>query len=199
MGFPSLGSWVTYGLGSVSDNLPAYCVMLQPEGSTSGGAPCWGMRSCRRRTREMLRRGGTDPQPQATGRCRQRAAAAHARSHRPDESARSRSRRHGTGGSHRIVRSSLSACKATLRRRLTPARNCGNAGSLRRRRKRTNEFRLAPAARARLVERGVRFVQLYSGGGPIMMQWDAHDDTNLTHEKMCGFVDKPIAALLKDS
>ena len=32
MGFPSLGSWVTYGLGSVSENLPAYCVMPQPEG-----------------------------------------------------------------------------------------------------------------------------------------------------------------------
>ena len=42
MGFPSLGSWVTYGLGSVSENLPAYCVMLQPEGTPEGGAPCWG-------------------------------------------------------------------------------------------------------------------------------------------------------------
>src|SRR5262249_14244407 len=41
MGFPSLGSWVTYGLGSVSDNLPAYCVMIQPEGTPEGGAPCW--------------------------------------------------------------------------------------------------------------------------------------------------------------
>src|SRR4051794_33752578 len=41
MGFPSLGSWVTYGLGSVSDNLPAYCVMPQPEGVPEGGAPCW--------------------------------------------------------------------------------------------------------------------------------------------------------------
>src|SRR5437588_7784462 len=42
MGYPSLGSWVTYGLGSASDNLPAYCVMLQPEGTPEGGAPCWG-------------------------------------------------------------------------------------------------------------------------------------------------------------
>jgi uncharacterized protein (DUF1501 family) len=64
--------------------------------------------------------------------------------------------------------------------------------------KRTNDFGSRCLLARRLVERGVRFVQLYSGGGPIMMQWDAHDDTNLTHEKMCGFVDKPIAALLKD-
>src|SRR5260370_35799862 len=42
MGYPSLGSWVTYGLGSGSENLPAYCVMLQPEGTPEGGAPCWG-------------------------------------------------------------------------------------------------------------------------------------------------------------
>src|SRR6478672_3644739 len=41
MGFPSLGSWVTYGLGSESENLPAYCVMPQPEGVPEGGAPCW--------------------------------------------------------------------------------------------------------------------------------------------------------------
>ncbi|HMF11380.1 MAG TPA: DUF1501 domain-containing protein, partial [Gemmataceae bacterium] len=42
MGYPSLGSWVAYGLGSASDNLPAYCVVLQPEGTPEGGAPCWG-------------------------------------------------------------------------------------------------------------------------------------------------------------
>src|SRR5262245_13215005 len=41
MGHPSLGSWVTYGLGSVGENLPAYCVMPQPEGVPEGGAPCW--------------------------------------------------------------------------------------------------------------------------------------------------------------
>jgi len=50
----------------------------------------------------------------------------------------------------------------------------------------------------RLVERGVRFVQLYSGGGPISMQWDAHTDLQANHEKMCGITDQPIAALLKD-
>ena len=42
MGFPSLGSWVTYGLGSESDDLPAFVVMTQPEGTPEGGAPCWG-------------------------------------------------------------------------------------------------------------------------------------------------------------
>ena len=42
MGYPSMGSWVTYGLGSESDNLPAYVVMPQPEGTPEGGTPVLG-------------------------------------------------------------------------------------------------------------------------------------------------------------
>jgi uncharacterized protein (DUF1501 family) len=48
------------------------------------------------------------------------------------------------------------------------------------------------------VERGVRFVQLYSGGGPVAVQWDAHDDIDANHEKMCGLTDQPVSALLTD-
>ena len=42
MGYPSIGSWVTYGLGSESDNLPAYVVMPQAEGTPEGGTPMLG-------------------------------------------------------------------------------------------------------------------------------------------------------------
>src|SRR5262249_8103284 len=42
MGYPSVGSWGVYGLGSGSDNLAAQCVMAQPEGTHEGGATCWG-------------------------------------------------------------------------------------------------------------------------------------------------------------
>src|SRR5207244_311148 len=47
----------------------------------------------------------------------------------------------------------------------------------------------------RLVERGVRFVQLYSGSGS---KWDAHSDVEGNHSKHCQETDKPIAGLLKD-
>jgi uncharacterized protein (DUF1501 family) len=50
----------------------------------------------------------------------------------------------------------------------------------------------------RLLERGVRFISVYSGGGPLVTQWDAHDNVNTNHGKMCGHVDQPIAAFLKD-
>ena len=51
----------------------------------------------------------------------------------------------------------------------------------------------------RLVERGVRFVQIYSGGGPVSVQWDAHSNLVENHEKMCGMTDLPIAGLLAGS
>ena len=43
----------------------------------------------------------------------------------------------------------------------------------------------------RLVERGVRFVQIYSGGGPVSVQWDAHSNLVENHEKMSGMTDLP--------
>lgn len=51
-GHPTLGAWLAYGLGSPSENLPAFCVLLQPEGTPEGGAPCWGLAICRPPIRE---------------------------------------------------------------------------------------------------------------------------------------------------
>src|SRR5262249_26843889 len=62
-------------------------------------------------------------------------------------------------------------------------------------RKETADFGTRLLLARRLVERGVRFVQVYSGGGPLITQWDAHDDINSNHEIMCGHVDQPVAAL----
>jgi hypothetical protein len=64
--------------------------------------------------------------------------------------------------------------------------------------KRTQDFGTRCLLARRMVERGVRFVQIYSGGGPVSMQWDAHSHLKANHEKMCGLTDQPVAALLKD-
>src|SRR5262249_2236121 len=50
----------------------------------------------------------------------------------------------------------------------------------------------------RLVERAVRFVQVYSGGGHNDQNWDAHGDVFANHTLHCGETDKPIAGLLAD-
>lgn len=62
----------------------------------------------------------------------------------------------------------------------------------------TAEFGTRCLLARRLVERGVRFVMLFSGGGPVSTQWDAHDNVVTNHEKMCRWTDKPTAALLQD-
>jgi hypothetical protein len=62
----------------------------------------------------------------------------------------------------------------------------------------TSEFGGRCLLARRLVERGVRFILLFSGGGPVSAQWDAHDNVVTNHEQMCRWTDKPIAGLLRD-
>jgi hypothetical protein len=200
MGYPSLGSWVTYGLGSVSDNLPAYCVMIQPEGTPEGGAPCWGSGFLPAVYQGTLLRKGPSPilnlkPPAEVSPDRQRRTLDLLKRMNEDDLD--------------PEDTELAARIATYELAFRMQRHAPEAVDLARETERTRrayglddprtaEFGSRCLLARRLVERGVRFVQLYSGGGPVAMQWDAHDDVNANHEKMCGFVDKPIAALLKD-
>lgn len=63
---------------------------------------------------------------------------------------------------------------------------------------RTEDFGRKCLMARRLVERGVRFVQLYSGGAHNDDNWDAHGDLERNHNYHAGNTDQPIAALLKD-
>src|SRR5207302_513037 len=64
--------------------------------------------------------------------------------------------------------------------------------------KRTADFGRKCLLARRLVERGVRFIQVYSGGAHNDDNWDAHSDMVKNHTKHAGDTDKPIAGLLKD-
>ena len=63
---------------------------------------------------------------------------------------------------------------------------------------RTEDFGKKCLMARRLVERGVRFIQIYSGGAHNDDNWDAHGDLELNHNKHAGATDKPIAGLLED-
>jgi hypothetical protein len=65
-------------------------------------------------------------------------------------------------------------------------------------RPRTADFGKKCLLARRLVERGVRFIQIYSGGAHNDDNWDAHSDMVVNHTKHAGDTDKPIAGLLKD-
>jgi hypothetical protein len=200
MGFPSLGSWVTYGLGSVSDNLPAYCVMLQPEGTPEGGAPCWSSGFLPTVYQGTLLRRGSSPILNL----------------KPPADVTPQRQRNTLDLIQRMNQVGLdpndtefAARIATYELAFRMQQHAPEAVDLSKETattktayglddKRTADFGTRCLLARRLVERGVRFVQLYSGGGPLVTQWDAHDDINGNHEKMCGHVDKPIAALLTD-
>jgi hypothetical protein len=200
MGWPSLGSWVTYGLGSVSDDLPAYCVLLQPEGAPEGGAPCWGAGFLPAVYQGTMLRKGANPilnlkPPADVSPERQRRTLDLLRSMNetgldPDDGELS-----ARIASYELAfRMQSHAPEAVdLSRETAAMRTAYGLDD-----KRSADFGTRCLLARRLVERGVRFVQLYSGGGPLVTQWDAHDDVNDNHEHMCARVDRPIAALLKD-
>jgi hypothetical protein len=200
MGYPSLGSWVTYGLGSVSDNLPAYCVMLQPEGVPEGGAPCWGAAFLPTVYQGTLLRRGSSPilnleRPAGVSLERQRRTLDLLQRMNQEDLAPDDSELQARIATYELAfRMQQHAPEAVdLSRESTHTRAAYGLDD-----PRTADFGTRCLLARRLVERGVRFVQVYSGGGPLITQWDAHDDLNSNHENMCGRVDRPIAALLRD-
>jgi hypothetical protein len=200
MGYPSLGSWVTYGLGSVSDNLPAYCVMIQPEGTPEGGAPCWGAGFLPAVYQGTLLRKGSSPilnlkPPADVSPEQQRRTLAFLQQMNEVDLDPKDSELTARIATYELAfRMQQYAPEAVdLSRETTATRTAYGLDDAH-----TADFGTRCLLARRLVERGVRFVQLYSGGGPLITQWDAHDDINGNHEKMCGHVDKPIAALLHD-
>ncbi len=62
----------------------------------------------------------------------------------------------------------------------------------------TDDFGRKCLLARRLVERGVRFIQIYSGGNHNDHNWDAHGDLVLNHTKHAGATDRPIAGLIQD-
>ncbi len=200
MGHPSLGSWVSYGLGSVSEELPAYCVMLQPEGTPEGGAPCWSAGYLPAVYQGTVFRNGPSPihnlrPPPGMTAERQRRTMELLRKLNEDGLEKDDTELQARIASYELAyRMQRSAPEAVdLARESAATRKLYGMDD-----KRTADFGTRLLLARRLVERGVRFVQVYSGGGPLVTQWDAHDDLNPNHEKMCGHVDRPIAALLKD-
>ena len=199
MGRPSLGSWISYGLGSENDSLPGFVVLPDPGGGVKGGPPAWGngyLPATYQGT--TLRPTGTPivdlaPQP-AISAAQQRATL---------EYVQSLNRRHllqrgpSTELDARIEAYELayrmqSAAPAAVDLGDESAETLALYGVGE---KHTDEFGRRCLLARRLVERGVRFVQLYSGD---TNGWDAHNDVAKNHTDYCRRTDKPVAGLLTD-
>jgi Protein of unknown function (DUF1501) len=200
MGHPSLGSWVIYGLGSEGENLPAYVVMTQPEGTPEGGAPCWSAGYLPADYQGTLFRGGPAPivnlrPPAELSLPQQRNVIDLVRAMNEQELDPADTELSARISTYELAFRMQSAAPEAVDLATESQRTKAMYGLDD---PRTVEFGTRCLLARRLVERGVRFVQLYSGGGPVAMQWDAHDDIDANHEKMCGLTDKPVAALLTD-
>jgi hypothetical protein len=200
MGYPSMGSWITYGLGSESENLPAYVVMPQPEGTPEGGAPCWGAGFLPAVYQGTVFRPGPNPivnlqPPAGVTPERQRRTLDFLQSMNEMDTLDSDTEMAARISSYELAfRMQSHAPEAVdLTKESQSVRKLYGIDQ-----KHTAEFGTRCLLARRLVERGVRFVQIYSGGGPVSMQWDAHSNLVANHEKMAGMTDLPVAGLLAD-
>jgi hypothetical protein len=201
-GFPSLGSWVNYGLGTVNQNLPGYVVMLDHRGGPISGPPNWsnGFMPATYQGTQFRTQG--DPilhltAPKGITKEQQR--------NQLDLLAKLNE----SHGARLADNSELAARIASYELAFRMQSSAPEAVDLTRESAETRRLYGLDNPRAerfgrrcllarRLVERGVRFVQVYSGGGHNDENWDAHGDVNKNHELHCGETDQPIAALLTD-
>ncbi|MBK8979622.1 MAG: DUF1501 domain-containing protein [Planctomycetes bacterium] len=201
-GAPCLGSWVNYGLGSPNENLPGFVVMLDETGGPISGAKNWSagympatyqgvvLRPRGEPILDLDRHGDTD---RATQR-------------RMLDALRGFNEEHAAA---RADNSELGARIASYELAFRMQQHAPEAVDVDAEpehvkrlygldSERTARFARKCILARRLVERGVRFVQIYSGGNHNDANWDAHGDLVANHSYHAGATDRPIAGLLQD-
>jgi hypothetical protein len=199
MGRPSLGSWVGYGLGTENQNMPAFVVMPDTGPGIKGGPPAWGSGFLPAAYQGTVMRSGTSPilnlrpQPGISPQ-RQRGALDLIRrlNVRHLEARDFNDELQARVSSYELAYRMQSAAPeiVDLSDETHETRRLYGIGA-----GETDEFGTRCLLARRMVERGVRFVQLYSGD---TNGWDAHKDVEENHGRLCRRVDKPIAGLLAD-
>ncbi|MBL9094804.1 MAG: DUF1501 domain-containing protein [Planctomycetaceae bacterium] len=201
-GHPSLGTWITYGLGSENENLPGYVVMLDKTGGPISGPKNWSsgyMPAAFQGT--VVRASGTPIHdldlPESMTRAAQRRMLDRLRAKNQEHQAQHAD---NTELAARIASYEL-ACK--MQQHAPEAFDLtGETAETHKLYglddKKTEDFGRKCLLARRMVERGVRFIQVYSGGAHNDDNWDAHTDIVANHTKHAGNTDKPIAGLLED-
>jgi hypothetical protein len=202
IGRPSLGSWSVYGLGSENQSLPGYVVMLDKRGGPISGQPNWSSGFMPSVFQGTLFRPQGNPILDLQG-----------PQHLDREAQRSQldllARLNDQHLKQRPGGSDLTARIQSFELAYRMQAEAPEAVDLTREthetlteygvgQQPTDEFGRNCLIARRLVERGVRFVQLYSGGGHLEDTWDAHESIEKNHGQHGAEVDQPIAALLQD-
>ncbi|MEX0712498.1 MAG: DUF1501 domain-containing protein [Pirellulales bacterium] len=199
MGRPSLGSWISYGLGTENQDLPAFIVLPDPGGGLKGGPPAWGSGFLPATYQGTTMRPGANPilnlRPQPLISADQQRAAL--------DLVRQRNTEHLAGRDFDDELSArVAAYELAFRMQVSAPELVDVSGETEETRRlygigeqETEEFGTRCLLARRLIERGVRFVQLYSGD---VNGWDAHNNVEQNHGALCRRTDKPVAGLLQD-
>ncbi len=201
-GNPTLGSWVNYGLGSENRNLPGYVVMLDPKGGPISGAKNWTSGFMPANYQGTVLNSQGPPildlnRPAGMTQAVQRELL---------DALKVANARHLAT---RADQSELSARLASYELAYNMQKHAPEAVDFAQEteatqklygidKPRTKDFGSKCLLARRLVERGVRFIQIYSGGNHNDANWDAHGDLELNHNLHAGETDQPIAALIQD-
>ena len=203
-GYPSAGSWISYGLGSLNDNLPSFVVLPDPRGLPPCGAALWGngflpashqgvpFGTERMPIADLRPPGVVSPKNQAaTYDLISELNEQHLKDHPGEDALVGRIRSYELA-----ARMQVSAPEATSIAGESEATTdmYGLNDPV------TRPYGYNCLLARRLIERGVRCIQLYNGGhfGEPRINWDAHEDLVGNHNKNARILDKPTAALIQD-
>jgi hypothetical protein len=202
IGKPTLGAWLNYGLGTLNRNLPGYVVMTDPRGGPIGSASNWTAGYMPAAFQGTLFRSGGSPlldltTPEGTDEVTQRRSLdllkelnqQHLK-HHPDES-------------ELLARIESYELAYRMQTTATDVVDLGREDEATREMYGLNHPLTADFGRKclitrRLIEKGVRYIQIYSGGGHIEDTWDGHNDCISNHKLHAAETDQPIAALISD-
>jgi hypothetical protein len=204
-GYPSLGSWLSYGLGSAADDLPAYVVLPDGRGDPNGAASNWSAGFLPAQHQGVIFRGGKEPvrdlfPARPVPVTEDRAAR---------EFLRQINTRHlEASGGEAVLAARLRSYELAARMQRAVPRVAdldAEPQSMHRLygldRPETADCGRRCLLARRLLEHGVRFVQIYSGGpiaGSPRSSWDAHENVKENHSLEAARIDQPVAALLQD-
>jgi hypothetical protein len=199
-GFPSMGSWALYGLGSESRSLPGYVVMPDPKGALEAGQPMYTQGFLPAIYQPTMFRPGNRPVlnldlPGHVDANQRRRTLEFIRelneaSLSPDDE-EFRARLNAYDVAFRMQTEAPELFD--LSHETAETLELYGIGT-----EPTHDYGRRCLLARKLVEQGVRFICVVSGGGPGNMQWDAHDDIEENHLRKAAETDKPVAGLLRD-
>lgn len=199
-GFPSMGSWILYGLGAESESLPAYVVLPDPKGALEAGQPMYMHGFLPAALQPTMFRPGDRPVlnldlPQGIDVATRRRTGQLIRDLNGATLDPADEEFHARIGAYDLAFKMQSEAPEVLdlSQETQATLDLYGVGK-----EPTHDYGRRCLLARKLVGQGVRFVCVVSGGGPGNMQWDAHSDIEENHLRKAAETDQPVAALLTD-